>query len=516
MNEEQEIENYEIDLIDLMFYFLEKWRFIVVSMLIFALILGGNKYRVTVKENQAKQRELYRLEEEKKKKEDILDKEEVQYVEEKNDEEADPRTVKSYENAIEKGQSILQRQEDYLENSIIMKLDPYHISEGTLSYYLDGGEYIDTLLSAYQTYIADGRIAKELNSLNPEISVEDLRYLISFTNSANRVFEFGNNQTIQTVRPGEIVFQIQIKMPNSNLCDLYLRQAEKSIADYANSLQSEVVKHELVFLASTQAEITDLDIEKYQLSLQSAYMASVKNLQTLKSELDSFVYTENEEDLKKEKDAEIKEEISVEQQEIVLEDPRSFAMKSMIVGLLSGLFLSCLVLALFYIFGGKLQNTKNFKQEYGIPVLGFIFVSRNKRKLFGFVDVWISHLRAGIYTKIEYDEQIKMVIANIQTAINAISYQKEVKRIMLAGTIQEDLEEIIIRLCSEIKGISLSSYKKIVFHSLALREVEEYDAVLFLEKKGASQTELIIQERNLVLARNVNILGAVILSDFTN
>lgn len=114
------------------------------------------------------------------------------------------------------------------------------ISTGTLSCYLDGGEHIDTLLSAYQAYIADGRMAKELHSANPDISVEDLCYLISFTNSANRVYELGNNQVIQTIRPGEVVFQIKIKMPNSDLCDLYLRQTEEAIKEYSNRLQTEV------------------------------------------------------------------------------------------------------------------------------------------------------------------------------------------------------------------------------------------------------------------------------------
>lgn len=190
MNEEKELENYEIDLLDFMFYCLEKWRVIVVSMLILAIAMGGYKFRVTVKENQLKQQEILLLEAEKKKNEEILNIEADQQTEEKRDEEVkevDIKSVKSYEQAIKKSESILQRQEDYLEHSIIMNLDPYHISTGTLSYYIDGGDYIDTLLAAYQAFIADGRIAKELNSSNSEISVEDLRYLISFTNSASRV-----------------------------------------------------------------------------------------------------------------------------------------------------------------------------------------------------------------------------------------------------------------------------------------------------------------------------------------
>lgn len=519
MNEEKELENYEIDLLDFMFYCLEKWRVIVISMLILAIAMGGYKFRVTVKENQLKQQEILLSEAEKKKNEEILNIEADQQTEEKRDEEVkevDIKSVKSYEQAIKKSESILQRQEDYLEHSIIMNLDPYHISTGTLSYYIDGGDYIDTLLAAYQAFIADGRIAKELNSSNSEISVEDLRYLISFTNSASRVSEFGNNQAIQTVRPGEVVFQIQIKMPNSSLCSLYLEQAEKSMAEYASRLQTEVAQHELVLLSSTQAEITDLNIEEYQSKLQSARMASVKNIQTLKSELE-ILLMENTEELPEANDGddtiEIEEQIPPEEEKIVLVNPIFSTMKSAGVGLFLGIAVSCFALALFYMLSGKLQNIKNFKEQYGIPVLGFLYTGKNKKKLFGFIDAWIRYFRNGVYTKIGFEEQIKMAASNVQTAIDGIPAQRKVKKIMLAGTIPErDSEELYIQLSSELQGVFLSSYKQIVFHSLSLRELVEYDAILFLEKKGVSYSELIIQERNFALARNVNILGAVILS----
>lgn len=89
MNVEKGLENYEIDLLDLMFYCLEKWRVIVISILIFAIAMGGYKFRGTVKENQSKQQEILLSEAEKKKNEEILNIEADQQTEEKRDEEVD-------------------------------------------------------------------------------------------------------------------------------------------------------------------------------------------------------------------------------------------------------------------------------------------------------------------------------------------------------------------------------------------------------------------------------------------
>ena len=54
MNEYQETYEKEISLIELMFYCLKKWRWIVASMLILAVLAGGYKYQATVKGNALK------------------------------------------------------------------------------------------------------------------------------------------------------------------------------------------------------------------------------------------------------------------------------------------------------------------------------------------------------------------------------------------------------------------------------------------------------------------------------
>ena len=51
-------EVYEINLIDLMFYCLKKWRWIVLCMVVFAIAAGIYKYQATITDNQAKKEEL--------------------------------------------------------------------------------------------------------------------------------------------------------------------------------------------------------------------------------------------------------------------------------------------------------------------------------------------------------------------------------------------------------------------------------------------------------------------------
>ena len=52
----------EIDLIDLMFYCLKRWRLIVVGMVVFGILAGVYKYQATIDENLVKREEQMKQE----------------------------------------------------------------------------------------------------------------------------------------------------------------------------------------------------------------------------------------------------------------------------------------------------------------------------------------------------------------------------------------------------------------------------------------------------------------------
>lgn len=195
---------------------------------------------------------------------------------------------------------------------------------------------------------------------------------------------------------------------------------------------------------------------------------------------------------------------------IIFEDPISSAASFAIIGLLSGACLICLIFCMSYIMSEKLQNEKNFQEKFNMPLLGVIRNNEAKRRLLGFVDHWICRLEEGPYATVLRKEQIKIAAVNVQAAIHKIPGEK-IKKVMFVGTVEdEDVIEICDQLAEEIEDIVFSSYQQIVFHAAALKKLECYEGVLFIEKQGKSYEELIRQERRLADDRNVKVLGAII------
>ncbi len=464
MNEGQELGLKEIDLLDLIFYCLRKWRFIATFMIFMAIITGGFKYHTIMKENQPVQEEQISAGEE-----------------------------EPYETIIRERERDVRQKKDYLDHSIVMQINPYCVSEGSLSYYIECEGDKENLATAYIAYILGGEMLEDLNEEDGDVPVEDLQYLISCIKSSNSKVKDSVLSDNGEIQNDSAVFVIQIKMPTGDLCETYIKRIEKLMVDYSSRLRSEMKEHKLTLLASAQLEVTDLDIQNYQSNMLNDYMTVINSLQAMPTE------HQKTPDVQKEKD-------------ISMADVLPSVLRYFVLGLILGACLACLVLSILYFFGGRLQNIEFFQPQFDMPLIGVVRTSGRKKTLFSFIDSLIFKLRGGLHAKISFEEQKKIAIVNLQAIISRNFRDEGAKKIMLAGTINDrDIVELCDCFCTEINGVSLSTYMQIIFQSSALKELENYDAVLFLEKQDQSYSELIAYERKLALDRGVKVLGTIVL-----
>lgn len=486
MDEKQQLRQGRISIIDIILFCLQNWRWIVVGMVTAAIVMGGYKYQSTVREKQIK---------------NIPQQEQDEEPESEIENNFGEQAVEFHEQAIRELEHDLEVKEDYLENSVVMQMDPNHVFIGTLSYYVKDAELGSRLVAAYSAFVSGGKMAETLVEKDNSVPAEDLQFLISFLGSGNNIYKIdGSNQVILSAESEEAVFQVKIRMRDRNQGILYLKYAEEIIEKYSIQLQSEIEEHKLILLSSALSEVADAEIQEYQSTKRSAYATSAKNLQGLRTDLITIQSMQDSSSLEE-----------TEEENVIIVNPISAAVKYAALGLILGAGIVCFVLLIIYILGEKLQDTEEFDIEFGMPLLGIIRISEMKKKLFGFIDTIVFRLRGSVFARISLEEQIKMTVVNIQTVISKNT--EKVQKIMLAGTIAEkDAEQLRTWLISEMGSVSFSSYKQIVFQSTAIKELENYDGVLFLEKKGVSNLRFIAQEKKLAEDRGVAVLGTIVLT----
>lgn len=483
MNEYQNTYEKEINLMELMVYCLKKWRWILISMLIVGVLAGGYKYWSISKSNQAALANQKEQQEEAEK-EDNIGEENIGLED----------FTERYELVIQENLENLENQEEYMKDSVIMELDANHLPTGVLTLYLEidetevGTNALDTLITAYYSYAIDGRLAQEMAEVDVDVSEADLQYLLSFSNRQSSASGAIVAQ-LESVWPTQNVIEFRVVARDKATCEKYLEAMQEAILAYGRELQRTLVSHEVQVLASTYSERINTSILDYQKQILASYTATFKNLQALQTELKTYVETQEEAEKEKEEEA------------VTLASPVSGAVKFAVVGVVLGVCLAGFAAILVYITSGKLQSVECFEEEFGMKLLGRVSKASGKKNA---IDRLVYRLEEGAYAELPYEEQIKIVAANVKAA------SKGLQKIMLAGTMSEKVaEEFCVRLKAEIAEVEFSEYKQLVFCAAALEDLGAYDAVLFLEKKEVSVAKLIRREKELAETRNVKVIGAV-------
>lgn len=480
MNENRNTFEKEINLIEVMFYCLRQWRWIVATMFILAVSAGAYKYVSVGKSNQLKIEQWNNVEKEEK---------EIKTV-------TNP-VVEYFRQGIAGNEQELKRQGEYIENSLVMQLDSNHLQIGVLNFHLNIGENVDeedtlrVLIEAYRTFVMDGELAKKIIEVDNSVDISDLQYLISFRDG----IEMGEEDTIKTVPVKQDVIQVRVIASEEKICSNYMNIAKISLLEYNEQLKKEFPSHTLDLLAATQSVGGDKEIRKYQYEILNNYRNIANNLYTMNTSLEKIIDEEGE--------------TITTGQSLTLEDQIANSIKFAVIGLILGVCLSIFILVLFYLMSNKLQGVAAFEEEFGIQLLGRVTLPLESKRWFGFLDKWIFRLKEGIYASVPLEEQVKIVSASLKAII---SKEENMKKIMLAGTIpSKEVEEVCKLLQKDIADITLSNYMQVTFSAEAFESLSNYDGILFLEKREVSVSKFIYQERNFANEQGVKILGAVVL-----
>ncbi len=483
MNRYESTIKEEISLRDIVFYCLKKWRCVIAMILIMAVLVGGFKYYSAKNSNQLAIQQWNETATEEK---NISDSDVMQY----------------YQSAIEENVEALQKQKDYLENSVVMQMDANHLQKGILSYALKSENtnqeenLKDALVDAYRAYVTDGRLAQLLFTQDEAITISDLRYLVTFSDASTDLNKMTVGAFQSTQEHG--IFQVQVISQDADSCEKYLETAAQEIQLYSAELQDQIGSHGLTLLGSSISESQDQDIRDYQIKVLNEYKTAVRDLNILRTEARACEENANAQGI-----------LSGELTAPILVSPIRIGVKYGIVGMLLGAFISCVVLIVFFIMNDKLHSIENFEARFGMCLLGRVIEPVKGKGIFGILDRWIQQLGEGAFAALPYDERIKIVASNVKTAIS----KKEGNTcIMLAGTIaSRDAKEVCAAIANTIGGVTFSDYRQMIFDASALEELVNYDGVLFIEKKDVSSLNLLCQESKMAKDRGANTLGVVVI-----
>lgn len=461
----------EIDLKDLMFAILRKWRTVLAVAVILAVVLGGGKAFLSFRASQDVEAQVEAK--------DAYERELDSYTTAKE----------SGEREIENINDDIQAQQTYMDESVLMNMSPYDVCEATADLFIktdyqimpgmvyQNADYTDSILQAYQSALTSAALQEnvaKIASLEPQY----LKELVS----VSRGSVADGNATNST---GYTRF--------TNLLTITVRYSDKekaqeilnNILDNVTAMQEQIAgtigPHSVSIVNQTVGSTVDVDLAKQQ----KAARDQITDLQKSLSD----------------KEAALKELKEPQAPSLGMRAVIKTGVKYAILGGILGVFAVAFCISALFVMSDKVYAAKDIRRRYGLDLLGTVAVDSKKN---GEIDAWLARLE-GRKVCADSEQNGALLAANMQ------NYAGDRKKLLVTGLVEESqLKQVVEMVQKQLKGYELAIGANMLECAETLKKLPECEGVVLVEQSGVSGYSEMTQEIEKIKSMDKAIVGCVV------
>lgn len=479
----------DIEIKDLLWELVRRWRIIVVMALICAVGLTAYQYRSDMNKT------------------DVV-------------------VVKKTQEELEKAMSVqdvsevtgavallnqLEQKSTYMDASILMQINPYAENAVLLQYVVEADAAVEDMIAdAYIAYVEDGYLAQSVvaDETTEVVYVDELISVVKDTTDMYVYSDTMDESVQMTIAGADLGSCITVKVCGIDEASSAELAAEvKSVlAQYGVTLSSKVGAHQLKLVEEKECVLVDNVLAELQNRNATAIKTISNNIDKMKNEMTGdqiTLYTYRVTGVTQSATT----TTTTSEPKVV-----TISVKHAVIGFVVGIVLGCGIALALYLLSAKLRNSEEIKVLYQVKVLGDVANPQKKKKVLSFVDALIEKMQNGSKKTLTYEQAVQMICANI-----AIDCKKnEQKKVYLTGSMMEQIPEQVMnditKKCEE-KGIVVEKGNAIAYDAESLEALEQVGTVVFLEKKRTSFYDEIYKEIVLCKENGIQVMGIVVVGE---
>ncbi len=480
-------EELEIDLTDLLQKLWGQWKQIVACALVFAFILGGYGW---LKERNGPDAAASDTAEEavmEEMEENALTEEEEWAV-------ADAIQLETETRGLE----------EYLNNSVLMQLDPYHKARYIMLYCVEHAERqeLPKITESYLNFIANGGAADALQKSGSSWKMDKscLTELISVyqkTYSYSSFYQTVLDSLADSSKIEVSCFYVEITGKDAESAKKMALDMQEVLEEYSVKVKEAAGSHRLVLVNSVENITTDTVLQAQQHEKKSLLSSNKTSLKAMKDAFNreqravyrNFAGDENEQ-----------EEQEEESLDVLKEEKNGYGIKYMLLGLVAGIFAYVCVFSCQYFFRDTIKSTEEMQRLYLFPVYGGILLQgrdrKNKRTMSGICQDAYGRTEAQVLNRIR------------------LACQKQgLVRLCAASDFKLDIseKECLENMASQLKswGIDMSVAENVSADIAAWDNLAEIANVLIVCRMGVTTHRIIDDTMSFYLENGIAVAGAI-------
>lgn len=460
----QEGIGHEINLVELFWKILFSWRQVICYGIIFAILFCGMRY--------ARDSEAYKLAQSSETGVTELTSEEKEQLD-------DAYTMKKR----------IENYEDYLNESVLMQIDPYKKpvielqyvveSDYTYNYTRDNQtDYTGNLMSLYYNYIKSGEMSNKLiEATKISISQADFSELCGVSQSGSTMV---------------VAFVWMEERKLDEISEFIKEELIKKESEF-----QEVGSHRLKLLRESKNVVVDAGLAE----IRNTYS---NNIAYINTQLNALKTDMSEEQLRLLQNGPGEEVIKPEIPKPVP------SKKYFLLGAFLGIFLVCAWAACKMLFTARLQNPEEIRALYNTRLLGEVTVKSKKKRFLSVIDDKLLAIKNRRKKKLSVEQQVKVIAANISLSCK----QQGIENIYMTGSEYENADTATLDMLKQeltSQNIQVKEGGNIFYDAESLKQSTEIGNMIFVEQTGKSIYDEISNELNLAREQKNQILGVVVL-----
>lgn len=459
--------NQEIDLKDLLFAILYKWKKIIGVGIAFAILLGGIKGVSTYRQlNSA----------------ETVQSAQEQY---KSDLELYESNIAAYEREIQNLTNDILNQQKYLQNSVLMNASPYDVYEASADLFIktdyeimpsmmyQNVDYTDTIMQVYQSTLSGTSFLENIADKN-NMSIQYLKELVTIERG-NTVIKGANINKLTNL------LTVRVKHMDEKQAEQILEMVLNGIDSLQQQITMTIGEHTVTVVNAGSGTGVDYDLANKQKD-------ESQRLTMLQASLD-----EKEKSMK-----ELKEP----------DEPAPPLLTTLKRGIKYGVFgggLGGFTVAFFsclgFIMSDNLYAEKDIRNRFSIKIIGKLLVPGKK---VGKIDTWLRQLE-GRYYNVSEAESFDLIAENI------CNYSEAASCLLITGHVSKEYLELVkIRLQEKLPEMELISGMSVLKSADTLKKLVKCDAVVMVEEIGKVTYTCIGQEVDTITDMQKKLVGCIV------
>ena len=482
-------DDMEIDLVDLLFYLLKKWRSLIVAIVIGA-ILGAGLYVVKNHQQQAEQAAQEA---------ELLKNEEDEAFDEK-DYNISKDTKVNMDIAYQYRQ-LYNKQLEYNQKSIIMQLDPNAVYTGELKYYISAGNNTGLLSVLYQNVLNDDAVLEELKTASGfQCDTQYIKELIdSWTaeeNAASVNINNGNEtDSVNAVVKNSFV-TYKVISTSQKSCEKMLQVIREKVDVLQSECEAVYGRYSAVEVSDNVSLVTDttyLDLQRSNVDQLNNYLGAVKSAEGTFSDKEKTYYN------KKYLAKEYAEKVNTEEEKDLILNVVETEPVSKVKWFAIGVIFLTMIWGVYYIiryfFDQKIKTVFELQNTYHLPVIGCVKMRENNYK-------GLDKILDSIYLKMKTQPDTLEYV--IQT-INAI----EIDEMMLCGdTKNPAIQELVKKMSEFCVCVKIGDF--ISKNMKSLERAKTTGNEILAVCVGATRRSELIRELEVCKLQKINVIGVIV------